>query len=455
MPNALPLRSVDVRMTPRASVRLANQLAHRAALEPHVRALAASIVSDLDDVPGEGPRAIGHWIRENIQYTKEAVGREILQGPNHTLSTRTGDCDDLAILFAALCQSIGLRAGVVGLRHKRAKGFFHAVGWAHGQMYELSKDHTYGPASEPRPLLMTGVPDGVEGYTFDAGKNAWHTLNMKGAVSYGKAEEAYQQVDGALQSLGIDLGGMLEGDPYKRGARGRAVGRGLIAVGGTAVKAFRAAKENGIPATYAAIIAAAAAVGKAASLGIKAAIIRRRARDRGNEVNYLIDSIAELVSPPSAFASSTVETRLYEAIPILTGTKNRRGKGSRRIQVASMEDRAPKGGSRWSDGSSKTRRGVYDTFRRSGNGADKMQAVTAGHVNALVVLGGSLARLPLAKRRETLALLFLSTIGSAGLTDLPWLAASIPDPAPPTSGPPVPVIAGLGLLGLGAAIALS
>lgn len=67
-----------------------------------------------------------------VQFARDIAGRELLRHPDQLIDemARAGvtsaDCDDRAMLGAALCRAMGFRAGfiVVG---KRAKGPFHHV----------------------------------------------------------------------------------------------------------------------------------------------------------------------------------------------------------------------------------------------------------------------------------------------------------------------------------------
>lgn len=158
-------------------VREANRIAASTAQDYEIRALGAHIVRELRDVRRDGPLAIAEWVRANIIYTQEAPGLEVIQGPHHTLpwwmqlgpirfrGAGTGDCDDLATTWAALCRSVGLNAHVAGLRTSGSRAFYHAVGYCDGQWYELSRDETYGGI--PRGPVMHGLPDRTVAYVYD------------------------------------------------------------------------------------------------------------------------------------------------------------------------------------------------------------------------------------------------------------------------------------------------
>lgn len=160
---------------PRERVRAANQMAAAAALEPEMRKASASILAGCRDVPRRGREVLARWIRSNIRYMWEAPGVELLQGPEETLRLGLGDCDDLAILWCALCRASGLRAYVAGVDESGAgTAFGHAVGVGAGRFYELSKDRHYGGRGHrslvfrPRPgdAVVWWEPDPKRGRGF-------------------------------------------------------------------------------------------------------------------------------------------------------------------------------------------------------------------------------------------------------------------------------------------------
>lgn len=82
-----------------------------------IRARARDIVYRLENCE---PRndvasalAIARWTQANIRYVKELP--EVFQTPSATISLGYGDCDDVATVIAALCESIGIETELVGL----------------------------------------------------------------------------------------------------------------------------------------------------------------------------------------------------------------------------------------------------------------------------------------------------------------------------------------------------
>ncbi|MDZ7659468.1 MAG: transglutaminase-like domain-containing protein [Fodinibius sp.] len=55
--------------------------------------------------------AIYKWITSNINYVRDPWNIERIQSPDVTLRQKAGDCDDHAILSAALLQTLGIQTG--------------------------------------------------------------------------------------------------------------------------------------------------------------------------------------------------------------------------------------------------------------------------------------------------------------------------------------------------------
>lgn len=63
-------------------------------------------------------RQLHAFVRDRIRYVRDIRGVETLQDAERTLTLKSGDCDDKAVLLASLLESIGHRTR------------FHAVGFA-------------------------------------------------------------------------------------------------------------------------------------------------------------------------------------------------------------------------------------------------------------------------------------------------------------------------------------
>ena len=204
----------DGYLTTLQTVQIANEIAHLRSMDAPIRALASSIVGDLTHAKRDVPIRIARWIRENVKYTQETPLVEILQGPYRTLGnnikvetpmgpfqfsgTGTGDCDDLSILFATLCRSVGIEGYLAGIaKYNRPEGFFHAMGYAEGLFYELSLDAPYGGVgggtiASPRPY-----PD-IVATVYDPARKTRKQIKWKpdgGAVMAGTATSGTQGSD--------------------------------------------------------------------------------------------------------------------------------------------------------------------------------------------------------------------------------------------------------------------
>jgi transglutaminase-like putative cysteine protease len=73
-----------------------------------IRSLAMQIVSDVENKRwAEEAKALFHFVRRNIRFTRDINGVETIQTPLVTLQLGQGDCDDHSILLASLMESIG------------------------------------------------------------------------------------------------------------------------------------------------------------------------------------------------------------------------------------------------------------------------------------------------------------------------------------------------------------
>lgn len=94
----------------RRRVAFLRQMAERYGEDPAMRwwvvqnVLIPANVSPMDNE--RQARALLAWVQTNIYYANEPG--EQIQSPWRTLAERTGDCDDMALLLAAMAHSIGL-----------------------------------------------------------------------------------------------------------------------------------------------------------------------------------------------------------------------------------------------------------------------------------------------------------------------------------------------------------
>ncbi len=75
-----------------------------------IRGLVEDIIADVEsgDYAGEC-LAVYYWVHEHVRYSRDPTGIELVKSPLRTLKTKTGDCDDIATLLAAMLMTIGNR----------------------------------------------------------------------------------------------------------------------------------------------------------------------------------------------------------------------------------------------------------------------------------------------------------------------------------------------------------
>jgi len=70
-------------------------------------------------------KALFKAIRNNVRYTSDIAGVDSYQKPGHTLSLRTGDCDDYSTLACAAAGSLGMPVRFKVIRTKGAPTWNH------------------------------------------------------------------------------------------------------------------------------------------------------------------------------------------------------------------------------------------------------------------------------------------------------------------------------------------
>lgn len=84
------------------------RFAHKGKSDLDVRQLVETICKDLvqGDYAGE-VLAIYYWVCQNIRYMRDIHDVEFVKEPRQVIATRSGDCDDIATLLAAMCMASG------------------------------------------------------------------------------------------------------------------------------------------------------------------------------------------------------------------------------------------------------------------------------------------------------------------------------------------------------------
>ena len=70
-------------------------------------------------------KALFNAVRSNVRYTSDIAGIDSYQKPSHTLTLRTGDCDDYSTLACALAASLGLPCRFKVIQTKGAPTWNH------------------------------------------------------------------------------------------------------------------------------------------------------------------------------------------------------------------------------------------------------------------------------------------------------------------------------------------
>jgi transglutaminase-like putative cysteine protease len=78
-----------------------------------IRETALSIIGNAGYV--DQARRLQQWVQQNIRYIHDPPSVELVQTPQYTLQQRAGDCDDQAVLLAAMLDSIGHPAQFVAV----------------------------------------------------------------------------------------------------------------------------------------------------------------------------------------------------------------------------------------------------------------------------------------------------------------------------------------------------
>ncbi|HSV42172.1 MAG TPA: transglutaminase domain-containing protein, partial [Methanomassiliicoccales archaeon] len=93
-----------------------------------IRSLANTLEPSSENVL-ETVRAIYDWMVDNVQYPAQTISGDP-KSSLETLSSRTGDCDEQAILFCALARSVGIPAWVqLGMIYDPSTGEVGGHGW--------------------------------------------------------------------------------------------------------------------------------------------------------------------------------------------------------------------------------------------------------------------------------------------------------------------------------------
>ena len=81
---------------------------------PAVKQISTRIAASSCKEPGVcHAKAIYYFVRDNIEYVSDPYAKEYIASPVETLKTGGGDCDDGALLLAAMLDAVGIEARIV------------------------------------------------------------------------------------------------------------------------------------------------------------------------------------------------------------------------------------------------------------------------------------------------------------------------------------------------------
>lgn len=117
-------------------------VARNRAGDPLIRKLALNIISD-QKIPSNNyideALALGDYIKNTVRYVRDPSGIEYLQDPLTIISQMQageacGDCDDMALLVAALLLSVGHEPSFAAVRYQDVQGPYNHI-------YVVDYDH--------------------------------------------------------------------------------------------------------------------------------------------------------------------------------------------------------------------------------------------------------------------------------------------------------------------------
>jgi len=134
----------------RATLGIMQRLAEAGAKDLTVREAALGILR-ASGIPSHDYRreleALFRFVRDRIRFTRDVYGVETLQAAGYTLQHQAGDCDDRAVLLAALVRSVGipaaLRFRVIATNPGAPSRFTHVYVMARIAGRDVALDPTY------------------------------------------------------------------------------------------------------------------------------------------------------------------------------------------------------------------------------------------------------------------------------------------------------------------------
>ena len=215
-----------------ATVAIMAQLAAGAhgAQSPAIRDLAVSIVAGVPgmDFAGELAAVLG-WVRSHCTYRLDPVDLERVQTPAVSLEQRAGDCDDLAVLVAAL-------VGALGHPSRFVTGGMMRGAWSHvwleadagGRWLALDAcDPDRNPAgwSAPFPAVMRWPINAVDGFDPTAALDAATAAGLASpGIPMTYALQASPHLAGWFDGIGDTVSNWFKADEFSAWSTDPALG---------------------------------------------------------------------------------------------------------------------------------------------------------------------------------------------------------------------------------------
>lgn len=139
------------------------ELARRSSIHPSVVSMARAIIQPAGrNQVGEQIELIRQWVQDHTKWLPDPLGAEYLIPPELLLpkiaatGQAQGDCDDVALLAAALLRAVGIPAGFRAVAFTPARNLSHvfALGWNGRNWCELDTTRPYD-GGRPRSRSLT------------------------------------------------------------------------------------------------------------------------------------------------------------------------------------------------------------------------------------------------------------------------------------------------------------
>jgi hypothetical protein len=138
--------------------------------DQEVRSTALSIANpDRDDANVSNASRIAHWVRDRYVYVRDPLGVEFISTPTEMLQEISSsgktheDCESVALLFLALCRSVGIDGAFAATKINGSQVYNHVVAVLQlpggPKIYDLTLPK--GKTATYKDFLLMGAKGGV------------------------------------------------------------------------------------------------------------------------------------------------------------------------------------------------------------------------------------------------------------------------------------------------------